>query len=255
MPDMRGRPLPAEILAALKDPSITSWLRTQALANTSAESIGRYPGVGAAQNDNFPYNDNVDNNSPAFIDYVLPKNFQRIVSARLSIRHRAYRTYNSFTAVSTGAETGHSHSHNHGSHAHTIPIDAGPFANAVGQNAAGGNLADAYGPTTAPVNGTTPTTNAAGSSGHTHPLTLTGALGVTEAAAPVNPGTTIAFDGVDQTSALGGPWNSDQVEIDITKFLSTAVSIWHTVSLQPNQLVRMVALLRVSYYVDSRLAQ
>jgi hypothetical protein len=245
MPDTRGRPLPSEILAALKDPSIVSWLRTQALANASSESIGRFPGIGAAQNDNFPYNDNVDNNSPAYIDYVLPKNFQRIVSARLSIRHRAYRTYNSFTAVSTGAETGHSHSH-----AHTIPITGAVFANAVGWDGAGQNLKGTGGGNTGNIN-----TNAQGSSGHTHPLTLTGALGVTEAAAPVNPGTTIAFDGVDQTAALGGPWNSDQVEIDITKFISTAVSIWHTVSLQPNQLVRMVALLRISYYVDSRLAQ
>src|SRR5438094_7144669 len=112
MPDTRGRPLPAEILAALKDPSIVSWLRTQALATASAESIGRYPGVGAAQNDNFPYNDNVDNNSPAFIDYVLPKNFQRIVSARLSIKNRAYRTYNNFSATTPHAQsTNHNHGH------------------------------------------------------------------------------------------------------------------------------------------------
>lgn len=240
----------------MKGKSLT---RAQAVALASDTALGRFPGQGSAQNDTFPYNDNVDINSPAYIDYVLPKNFQRILSAKLSLRHRNYRTYNSLTLASTGAQSA---SHTHASAAHNHGL--APEANTTGAQSVtwdSGNIRLAVSgagpfPDTSSIQNTTPGATGVQSVGHTHSVSGSAILAVTEAAAPANPGTTIAFDGVDHTAALGGPFNAlDVVEIDVTQFLSTAVSIWHTVSLQPNQLVRMIALLRISYYVDSRLAQ
>jgi hypothetical protein len=109
-------------------------------------------------------------------------------------------------------------------------------------------------------------TNAAGSSGHshahnhqshTHTLTITSTLGIFEDVAPVNPGITVKVDGVDKTAQLSpaGPYQTDQVELDVTNVLAQATKIWHTVSLQPNQRVRITGILRISYYIDSRLAQ
>ncbi len=263
MPDTRGRPLPSEILQLLKDPSITNYLRSFLLSVASSESIGRYPGNGSAQNDIYPYPDDADATFPYNFDYVIPANFQRLVSAKLSFKIRAYRTYSTFTpGATTGGEsvththTSATHNHNHG---HTIPIGAGPFTNAVGQSAAGGQLQDAFGPTTAPVNAdatnTTPGATGANTVDHTHTMSGTSVLGIAEDVAPVNPGITVSVDGTDVTTALGGPFNSDQVEIDVTQVLKTAVKLWHTLSLQPNKRVRISGLLRLGYYTDNRLAQ
>jgi len=256
MPDTRGRPLPSEILTALKDPSITNYLRSFLLSVASSESIGRYPGNGSAQNDIYPYPDDADATFPYNFDYVIPANFQRLVSAKLSFKIRAYRTYSTFTpgATTGGESVTHSHAHTT-THAHTIPIDAGPFANAVGQNAAGGNLSDAFGPTTAPVNAQAPGSTNVNTVDHTHTMAGTSVLGIAEDVAPVNPGITVSVDGTDVTTSLGGPFNADQVEIDVTQVLKTAVKLWHTLSLQPNKRVRISGLLRLGYYTDNRLAQ
>src|SRR5438094_7392429 len=109
----------------------------------------------------FVYQENVDGAGgfPLNLDYFIPVNCQRVITARLSFRRRAYRTYSSLSNLTTSTNAvGQSNNHTHGSanHAHTIPIDAGPFTNALGQNGAGGNLSDAFGPTTAPVKATTP---------------------------------------------------------------------------------------------------
>src|SRR5258708_11354695 len=123
MPDTGGRPLPSEILPLLKDPSIQNYLRSFLIATTSSESIGRYPGNGSAQDDQYVYPDNADATFPYNFDYVIPSNFQRLVAARLSFKIRAFRSYNTFSATTTGAgtahlhstggESGHSHSHSH----------------------------------------------------------------------------------------------------------------------------------------------
>lgn len=258
----------ADLLAALKEARVANYLRSIGLASASSESLGRYPGVGAAQNDNFVYNDNVDNNSPAFVDYVLPRNFQRIVSAKLSIKIRPYRTYNTLSISATGIES-NGHTHTSTAHTHTSDPHAHHNTPSVGGNAAfalsnPAGLEVASGPvagwntdstTPGPTGSTTPGATGGESLTHTHNVSASGVLGVTEGATPVNPGITVSFDGTDHTTDLGGPWNADQVEIDVTRFLATSVAAWHTVALLPNQITRIVALLRISYYVDSRLAQ
>ena len=107
----------AELAMALREPGIFNWLRSQFIQQTSATSIGRYPGQGSLQNDNFIYRDACDATHPWNADYVMPKNFQRLISAKLSFILRAYRTYSTLTLSSTGTdatgESGHTHSHSH----------------------------------------------------------------------------------------------------------------------------------------------
>lgn len=277
MPDTRGKPLPSEILDALRNPQVTNWLRSFLIQTTSAESIGRYPGNGSAQDDQYVYPDNADATFPYNFDYVIPSNFQRLVSAKLSFKIRPFRSYNQFSATATGAgtahnhaqgtsqgESGHSHNHTHSIH-FNVTFAVASLNSATG--AAGSALGDLN--AGAPYDtGQVVNANAAGSSGHTHllgnggtenahthPISISSTLGVFEDAAPVNPGITVKVDGVDVTTKVGGPFNSDQVEIDVTQVIATGVKLWHTLSLQPNQRVRLTGILRVSYYIDSRLAQ
>lgn len=245
-----------ELLDALKDPAIAQFLRAQAIQQASVTGIGRYPGQGPAQNDNYVYPDAADANFPYNFDYEIPGNFQRIISAKLSFKIRPYRTYSSLTVNNTGAGTAHSHNHGHGltvsGNAQSpagvaFGLDAGNNYTAANDANTTIHTAGAYGPGTN-ADATTEAT-------HTHPLSATTTLGISEDGAPVNPGITVKVDGTDVTAAIGGPFNSDQVEVDVTQVLKTSAKVWHTMSLQPNQRVRLTGILRISYLVDSRLAQ
>lgn len=267
MPDTRGRPLPSEILPLLKDPAIQNYLRSFVIATTSSESIGRYPGNGSAQDDQYVYPDDADATFAYNFDYVIPSNFQRLVAAKLSLKIRPFRSYNQFSATATGGQSNtHTHAvggesgHTH-SHAHNVPINnSAPAGAAVFYDGVSLNANHVGG-------GENTTTDATGSSGHnhgntggasadhTHTVSTSSVLGVFEDAAPVNPGITVKVDGVDVTAKIGGPFNTDQVEVDVTQVVATGVKLWHTLSLQPNQRVRITGILRLSYYVDSRLAQ
>jgi hypothetical protein len=51
---------------------------------------------------------------------------------------------------------------------------------------------------------------------HTHSLTFTA---IQEGSAPSTPGVTITINGTDRTTALGGPWNASQSNLDVTAYL------------------------------------
>lgn len=250
-----------ELLALLRDPQVLNFLRSQVVQNASSMTIGRFPGQGSAENDNWPYRDACDAAHPFNVDYVVPKNFQRIISAKLSVIIRPYRTYSTLTLSSTGnASNDHTHGmgHNH-SHAHNYVLENNASFINVGFTAnnrigLSGGGTDATGITT------DATGSSAGSTGgqsatHTHTVSGTTTLGIAEDSTPVNPGITIAFDGVDRTAALGGPFNATMIEVDVTQFLPTSTGVQHTVALQPNQRATITAMLKISYAVDSRLAQ
>jgi hypothetical protein len=273
VPDTRGKPLPSEVLEALKSPTVQSWLKNYVINQGSAASIGRIPGFESAQNDQYVYPDDADANFAYNFDYVIPSNFQRLVSAKLSFRMRAYRTYSNFSATTTATDSTAGSAHHHGvgiesghshSHGHTLIL----------ANATGGATVNVPLNTLSVGGGATDTTtvqsNANGSSGHTHgnsadenahthshnhSVTVSSTLGIAEDTAPSNPGITVKVDGADVTASLGGPFNTDQVEIDVTQVLKTGIKAWHTLALQPNQRLRMTGILRISYYVDSRVAQ
>lgn len=210
-------------------------------------------------NDSWLFEDNVDGTHPANLRYVIAANTQKVVSARLSIHLAPYRTYNSFSATVTGnasvshTHTGPSHNHNHG---HTMAIGsggAGGTMNMVSPNgplqlSSGGPLTD-----TTTINNDATLGGAIATGGqsvtHTHSLSLAGALGVTEGATAT--GITIAFDGVDQTVALGGPFNSDVLELDVRPYLVVTGNLWHVIAMQPSGLGRIEAHLRLGVFVSA----
>ena len=172
--------------------------------------------TGARTVDHYDLDDG-DASHPISIDYLVPF-ASTVTKATISWRLRAFRSTANINPSSVGtdatAESGHSHSHNHGGHTHSVHVlgASGQVATLVG-NGSGAAWGDnsqvsAY-DTSQIVNSTTPATDSTGSSGHTHShshsLSGSGAQSVTDG--PVSTITNISFDGVDQTSALGGPWS------------------------------------------------
>jgi hypothetical protein len=203
-------------------------------------------------NDSWLFEDNVDATHPANLRYVIAGNVTRVVSARLSIHLAPYRTYSSFTVTATG---GQSVTHNHGhttTHTHTETSAGASPTHFVGTNANAFTAGDSIGG--AGVAGTLGITDASApgstdnaSNDHTHPVSGTSFLGVSEGASPT--GVTIAFDGVDATAALGGPFSADVIELDVRRFLAIAKGAWHTIAMQPTGLGRIEAHLRLGVYV------
>jgi hypothetical protein len=194
-----------------------------------------------------PFADNIDATHPAYIDFVLPANL-KVNFAKLSFKFRLYRTYNSFSTTATGAETGHSHSHTHTSAGHTHHNSPTVGAGGAALSINGSTLNMASGPNSGwDTDSTTPGntgSDATGSSGHTHTVTGTSTLGVTENTATSI--TAISIDGTDVTASLGGgPWASDIVDLDLTALMPTGDGRWHTVSATPSGQGRLVAVLRL----------
>jgi hypothetical protein len=236
-----------------------------ALATTSAfQGQPADATLSVPHNDSWIFEDNVDATHAANLRYIVSKNITRVVSARLSIFMAPYRTYNSLSLTATGADSpDHTHNvgiesgHNHG-HGHTVPI----AANAAGQNVqiAGVN-GSPFTSLSGPVTSAAINSDSTGSSGHTHGAsagrnsththTVSGSavLGVTEGATAT--GVTISFDGVDATVALGGPFNADVIELDVRRFIQIATGVKHTIAMQPSGLGRIEAHLRLGVYVSA----
>ncbi len=209
-------------------------LRRLATAAAHDVSLGNVPGFGSGQVDSYTARDNVDVGFPMRINYLIPSLTQRVTTAKVSWKLMAYRTYSSISLSTTGAgsshghggESGHSHSHSHSEAAHAhhnTPAVGGPGAFTLSN---GSGLQVASGPAggwnTDNGNGGGTGGDATGSSGHghsneashTHSVSGTTTLGI--ATGTTATGLTIQFDGVDQTAALGGPWSTDVVELDVT---------------------------------------
>lgn len=211
--------------------------------------------ISVPHNDTYANQDNVDGSHPLNLDYIIARNALRIVSARLSFKLRPYRTY---TSAAAGAAAPHVHYWSAGG---TTTIDTTNEMYVT----SGGIMHTGPGPgggvNSVPGGKQTSTEHAVGAvgasvdtaieafdgSGHVHAITLT--PGVFEGATPT--GVTVQFDGVDQTSALGGPFNADVVELDVLSFIaSVAGGGWHTISLQPTGPGRIQAYLRLGAYVN-----
>jgi hypothetical protein len=233
---------------------------------------GFIPGFGAAQIDTFPEEDNVDPGHPLNVDYYVANNFQRLLGARLSFKLRAYRTYatlvttgagnfvrfDTVTAVNavsvneihtafavTGLNTAqHSHA---GGALNTVPpniiVDTALATQAFLQTSGVGlsiQQTVAYPPPL--LSGLTSASNS---------------LGVVEDL--VATGVHVTIDGTDVTALLtpAGPYNADQVEIDLRPIMTTAritPSVFHTIALSSTQRGRIHAFLRLTYFVNGQIA-
>lgn len=212
---------------------------------------GNYIGVTyIAHNDTWVNTENIDpvNGFNGRLWYVIPSNMVAIQKAFLSIKFLNYRTYSTITFGTTGTdatattpaadatgESGHSHNHNHS----LLPTGNTAGAGTVAWN--NGSPGILVVTNLAPNADTSSIqSNAAGSSGHSHnhthgahshshSHTISGStiVGIQEDASPSN--VTILFDGVDRTVTLGGPFNTDIVELDITSFINQAKSAWHKI--------------------------
>lgn len=213
-----------------------------ALATTSAfQGFPPDATLSVPHNDSWLFEDNVDATHPANLRYVIANNVTRVVSARLSIFMAAYRTYNNFSATTT---QGQSVNHTHG-HAHTIPIGNAGGNSTIQWSGAGNALQSSPGISgnTSPINSDSTFANV----DHTHLISITSTLGVTEGT--VATGVTVAFDGVDHTAALGGPFNADVIELDVRRFLVVSHGVKHTIAMQPSGNGRIEAYLRLGVYV------
>lgn len=204
--------------------------------------------ISIPHNDSWLFEDNLDATHPGNLRYIISANVQRVVSARLSIHLAPYRTYNSLALTVTGnasvthnhASTGHFHSGTFVANPSTsFPVyqDAGTNLSAPGVTGTMSNLTDS----------TTPGATGNASATHTHNVTGSSTLGVTEGTTAS--GVTIAFDGADQTAALGGPFNADAIELNVLPYLATAKSVFHVIAMQPTSLGRIEAHLRLGVYV------
>jgi len=246
-------------MPSFTDPIVTLQRQVRQLLATVASFQGRPADttLSVPHNDSWIFEDNVDATHAANLRYIISKNVTRVVSARLSIFMAPYRTYNNFSATTTGGESiGHTHGtesgHSH-SHAHNLPLAGATYANPVTATGLGAMGDGTVGGENVPV-----TTDATGSSGHlhgsntpghTHLISVTSTLGVTEGATAT--GVTVAFDGVDATAALGGPFNADVIELDVRRFIQIATGVKHTIAMQPSGLGRIEAHLRLGVYVSA----
>ncbi len=259
MPTPEDRITALEKWMKLTDPRL---LRALSIAN-ALEGRPADATISIPHNDSLWFADNIDGSHGANLYYLIPTNAQRVVSARLSMKMLPYRTYSNFSVTGTSSdatgESGHSHSHSHGSaaHTHTVPVADNVTQSVLVSFATGAFSAPmGTGNATTPTNSTTPGNTGGdptGSSGHSHnhSHTVSGSsfLGVSEGVTAT--GVTISFDGVDKTVALGGPFNVDQVEINVRPYLATKQGVWHLIAMQPSGLGRINAHLRLGYYATA----
>lgn len=197
-------------------------------------------------NDSWIFEDNVDATHAANLRYIISKNITRVVSARLSIFMAAYRTYNNFSATTTSGETGHTHNHSHDMFAWNSN-GAAPGASSDWTDGLSQHIS--FASTANPPTLLETALKSTASSGHTHPVAVTSFLGVTEGTTAA--GVTVAFDGVDATAALGGPFNADVIELDVRRFIGTTQGVKHTIAMQPSGNGRIEAHLRLGVYVSA----
>lgn len=207
---------------------------------------------------NFSNMDNVESGYPLKLNIHVPAKTKAINAFFLSFDIEKYRAFVSTTSDESDHTHGfsishHTHSVSIPAHAHSLGLwkqfDTNPIY-PVGVQSVGGNnllvVADDPGVTAAATSedggavsvtsssgGATSSTSAAGSK-HTH----TPRYGIMEDA-DNNPSISIKIDGTDHTSALGGPWTCDQLELDITEYIQTTGK--HTIELLSTARARLQA--------------
>jgi len=186
---------------------------------------------------NFSNMDNVQSGYPLKLNIHIPSKTKAINAFYLSFDMELYRA---FVATTTG-ESAHDHGFEIPDHSHSLglwPYNSGYDTYLIGIQARGGAIGNVLTVDSgSPAAGTTEDggyiadTTTAGSE-HTH----TPEFGIMEDV-DNSPSISIKIDGTDRTSALGGPWTTDQLEIDITAYIQTTGK--HIVELLSTQKARI----------------
>ena len=246
-----------------ENPSLLTRIRKVASDNLNV--LSRMP-QGAAQIDTQAYPDNCGPGFPFHFDFYLASNLVAVNYAKLSFFLRAFRTDYDFSVHGTGTESaGHSHgsaahTHTGPSHNHAMQIAGGVAGQALTINV-GGPMIDAVGGPfndsttmaaagTSATGSTTPGSTGGESGTHTHTVTGTDVVGITEFATAT--GVTVKVNGVDRTSALGGGAGFTTNQTELALVLSwLSLGAWNTIDLTPSGLGRITGHLTVVSYIQS----
>lgn len=219
-------------------------------------SRGQIPGFGSGQNDTYTPSEDCAPTFPLNIRYVIPSNIQRLVAARLSFHLAAFRSPVAGVSAVTTPGTNHYHvaaslAAGGANASGVLGFDVAVNLNTTGAGGGWFTGTEIAASPDVPTNATLalgPFVQA----GHIHTFTPVLSYGVFEGA--VAAGVTIKFDGVDQTTALGGPWSSDVIELDVRPYVTAVPGAYHTIALEPTGLGRIEAHLRLTFYSDGRLS-
>jgi len=258
-----GEPAPTTdlqtVLAALYEPE-------QLVTLAEALGGGSFPGIGTIENDTMDLVDSVGPGFPLNIPFVLPSNMVKHQKAWLSFKLLAYRTYsiagasNTFvTSPLTSAGTAIMQTSGFFTGPFSVPLNTSigghqhPQAGALdatGTNnvTAGNIITDAIiqGGVMAysnPSFANIPALNQPSASALT---SIT--PGIVESSSAT--GVTVLIDGTDYTTQLGGPFNADTFELDITNLGWAKTPGIHTCQLTSTQLGRIVGWVRNNYIVN-----
>lgn len=197
---------------------------------------------------NFSTMDNVQSSFPLKLNMHIPDKTVAINACYISFDLEAFRA---FSATTTGESA---HTHEVTIAAHTHPLNMWNYSESydtylVGMEDRGGGgkvMAEAVGGPSAATSesgGSSTPTSAAGSE-HTH----TPEYGIMEDG-DNSPSITIEINSIDRTSALGGPWTTDQEEIDITAYIQSTGK--HTIELLSTQRTRIQADVWAQVFIQS----
>ena len=205
-------------------------------------------------NDSMTSADDCDATHAFHFDCLVPSNVLSLSQARLSLFLRAYRGYAS--SVSISGVTVASALNLTGQNGYTgfsAPTDSAVSSvttNHVCKSGCDGQCHAGSPTVVTVVTNLTLTNNVGAYFGGTLPTfsntTAGGSVSMNYGVAlsTVAAGVTVVINGVDRTAALGGPFSTDQVELNVLPYLT--VGILNTIALTPTGLGHILACLRLT---------
>lgn len=164
-----------------------------------------------------PLAENLGPSYPLTIPFYLPAETIKIFSVRLNFKMMPFRS------SATGSASGG---------AGSVTSGASSAKN-TGSNTTGITVGEDFAVTDPGHAHTMAHTHPVDVSAHTHTIVY----GVSEGTEPSD--ITVTIDNIDRTTVLGGPFNEDQADLDLSQFITSTG--WHSVELGTGQNGRIVA--------------
>jgi hypothetical protein len=185
---------------------------------------------------NFSNMDNVQNGFPLKMNIVIPAKTKAINAFYISFDLERYRAF----VATTSGESSHNHNVTIPGHEHNLtiftPWDDTNNVYLMGTTIKGSGQLEAFGGAGGTATSTKDEDIVASASGSFHDHEAE--FGIMEDS-DNSPSISIEIDSVDKTAELGGPWTTDQLEIDITPHIQTTGK--HVIQLLSDQPARLQA--------------